>query len=188
MKKLHMPHIQITQAAFHIYAASGPKGLTMRRVAAAVGVRASALYRHFRNKDALVDAVAAMADRALADKLRAPAKQRKKKSRTRPLLGRALEFAVEQPRLFRLASAHRPRWDQQSCAAPGVVLQEIELAIENGEVRKGDAKAHATAMWAQICGLAAIRERGDLPAEPVALRESWFKTARPVVDGLRAAS
>jgi AcrR family transcriptional regulator len=188
MKKMHMPYIQITQAAFHIYAARGLKGLTMRRVAAAVGVRASALYRHFRNKDAIIDAVAAMADRALADKLRAPAKPKKKRSRTRPLIGRALEFAVEQPRLFQLASVHRPRWDQQSCAAPGAVLREIEQAIETGEVRKGDAKAQATALWAQICGLAAIHQRGDLPAEPGALRESWFKTARPVVDGLRAAS
>jgi AcrR family transcriptional regulator len=187
MKKLHLPHIQITQAAFHIYAAQGPKGLTMRKVAAAVGVRASALYRHFLNKEALMDAVAVAADRALAEKLRAPPKQKKRKSRTRPLIARALEFAVEQPRLFRLASTHRPRWDEQSCAAPSMVLREVEQAIENGELRKGDAKAHATAVWAQICGLAAIRERGDLPSEPRALRQSWFSTARAVVDGLRAA-
>jgi AcrR family transcriptional regulator len=148
MKKLHVPYIQITQAAFHIYAAEGPKGFTMRKLAAALGIRASALYKHFGNKEAILDAVAAAADRTLADKLRAPKKQ-KAKDQMRPLLGRALEFAVEQPRLFRLATA---------------------------------------AIWAQICGLAAIRERGDLPAESRALKDRWFQTAQPVVDGLRPAT
>jgi AcrR family transcriptional regulator len=57
MKKLHMPHIQITHAALRIYAAKGPKGLTMRALGAALGVCASALYRHFRNKDAILEAV-----------------------------------------------------------------------------------------------------------------------------------
>jgi AcrR family transcriptional regulator len=188
MRKLHLPHIQIIHAAFHIYAAGGEKGLTMRKLAAALGIRASALYRHFRNKAAIVDAVAAQADRALADKLRAPARQKPRKQRMKPLFGRALEFAVEQPRLFRLAASHRPRWQEPTREAQDVVQRELELAVENGELRRGDKTAHATSLWAQICGLAAIRERGDLPAEPRPLRDRWFATAGPLIARLRPAA
>jgi AcrR family transcriptional regulator len=188
MKKLHLPHIQIIHAAFHIYAAGGEKGLTMRKLAATLGIQASALYRHFCNKAAIVDAVAAQADRALADKLRAPARQRRKKQRMKPLFGRALEFAVEQPRLFRLAASHRPRWQEPTHEAQDVVQREVEQAIENGELRRGDKAAHATSLWTQLCGLGAIRDRGDLPAEPRPLRDRWFLTARPVIEGLRPAA
>jgi AcrR family transcriptional regulator len=185
MRKLHLPHIQIIHAAFHIYAAGGPKALTMRKLGAALGIRASALYRHFRNKDAIVDAVAAQADRALADKLRAPKRQKPRKNRMRPLLGRALEFAVEQPRLFRLAASHRPRWGEATREAQDALVREVEQAAETGELRHGDKSAQATSLWAHICGLAAIHERGDLPSQRRALRDRWFITARPVFEGLR---
>jgi AcrR family transcriptional regulator len=185
MNKLHLPNIQIAHAAFHIYAAEGPKGLTMRKVAAAVGVRASALYRHYRNKEELVDVVATLADQALADKLRAPAKQQPRKGRTRPMLGRALDFAVEQPRLFRLATTHRPRWRDTSCAARNIVAAEVGQAKEKGELRKGNEENTTTAIWAHICGLAAIHGRGDLPGEWRPLRRDWLAAARPIIDGLR---
>jgi AcrR family transcriptional regulator len=185
MSKLHLPHIQIVNAAFNIYAAEGPKGMTMRKIAAAVGVRASALYRHFRNKEAILDAVAAAADVALAEHLRAPARQNPKKRRVKPLIARALEFAVGQPKLFRLAASHRPRWSEATDAARTAVATEVQKAAERGEIGKGDAKTQATSLWAQICGLVSIRERGDLPDNPGVLRGAWFETAQAVVDGLR---
>ena len=184
MSKLHLPHVQIVSAAFHIYAAEGPKGMTMRKIAEAVGVRASALYRHFRNKDAILDAVADAADLALAKKLRAPAKQNPKKRRMKPLIGRALDFAVEQPRLFRLAASHRPRWSDAATSAKNALTSEVQQAAEKGELAKGDVKAQATSLWAQLCGLVTIRERGDLPDNRGALRGAWFETAKAVVDGL----
>ncbi|HEY2029285.1 MAG TPA: TetR/AcrR family transcriptional regulator [Myxococcales bacterium] len=184
MSKLHLPHIQIASAAFHIYAAEGPKGMTMRKIAAAVGVRASALYRHFRNKDAILDAVADAADVALAQKLQAPAKQNPKKRRMKPLIGRALDFAVEQPKLFRLATSHRPRWSDAATGAKNILTSEVRQAMEKGELAQGDAKGHARSLWAQICGLVSIRERGDLPDNRGELRGAWFQTAQAVVAGL----
>jgi AcrR family transcriptional regulator len=184
MSKLHLPHVQIASAAFHIYASEGLKGMTMRKIAEAVGVTAPALYRHFRNKDAILDAVADAADLALAKKLTAPAKQSAKKRRMKPLIGRALDFAVEQPKLFRLAASHRPKWGDAAAAAKNVLKSEVEQAAENGELGKGDMKAQARSLWAQICGLVSIRERGDLPDNRGALRGAGFQTPQAVVDGL----
>lgn len=109
MRKLHMPHIQITSAALHIYAAEGARGLTMRRVAGAVGVTAAALYRHFRNKDALVDAIAHAAEGRLGERLQRPRRPRRSARGVDGIAERALEFAVAQPHLFQLVARRKPR-------------------------------------------------------------------------------
>jgi len=48
---------RILAAAERIYQREGPSGLTLRSVASAVGVTPMAIYRHFRDKDALVQAL-----------------------------------------------------------------------------------------------------------------------------------
>jgi Transcriptional regulator len=48
---------QITTAALNLIASSGLKGLSMAGLARRVGIVPSAIYRHFRNKDEVLDAV-----------------------------------------------------------------------------------------------------------------------------------
>src|SRR5258705_1160849 len=91
MRKLHVPRYQITEVALHIYAARGPQGLTMRRIAGALGVRPSALYRHFESKAAIVEAVASAAESMLARAL--PSRARKPKRRK--LVQRTSVFTAE---------------------------------------------------------------------------------------------
>ncbi|MDH4139285.1 MAG: TetR family transcriptional regulator [Coriobacteriia bacterium] len=50
---------KIVESAVKILDAEGVEGLSMRRLAAALGVEAMALYHHFPNKDAILDGVAA---------------------------------------------------------------------------------------------------------------------------------
>lgn len=54
----------IIQAAFEVLDDAGLEGLTLRKVACALGIRAPSLYWHFCSKQALLDA---MADAMLAD-------------------------------------------------------------------------------------------------------------------------
>lgn len=49
---------KIVDKAVEILDADGVKGLSMRRLGEALGVEAMALYRHFPNKDAILDGVA----------------------------------------------------------------------------------------------------------------------------------
>jgi len=51
---------QIAQAALEIVSLYGIKGLTNERVAALVGVVPSALYKHYRNKSKIIEAVAGL--------------------------------------------------------------------------------------------------------------------------------
>lgn len=50
---------QIVTAGCHLLETEGPTGLTMQAVAARVGVRAPSLYKHVRDRDALLALVAA---------------------------------------------------------------------------------------------------------------------------------
>ncbi|MEV6859756.1 TetR/AcrR family transcriptional regulator C-terminal domain-containing protein [Streptosporangium subroseum] len=50
---------QVLQAAIELLDEAGLDGLTMRLLASRLGVRASALYRHYPSKQALLDAVVA---------------------------------------------------------------------------------------------------------------------------------
>jgi AcrR family transcriptional regulator len=186
MRKLHMPYIQIMSAALNIYAAEGAGGLTMRKVAGAVGVTAAALYRHFRNKDALLDAVAEAAERRLEDRLKPPRRARRRATRMGGLAERALEFAVAQPQLFQLIVRRKPRWDAKRNAGGCVEALKAEVAqgISEGQLKRDDAGRAATAVWAQLCGLVSLRERGDLPETRAGLRDEWLGTSRRLVQGL----
>jgi AcrR family transcriptional regulator len=48
---------QIAQAGLSLVASQGLKGLSMAGVASQVGLVASAIYRHFKNKDQMIDAI-----------------------------------------------------------------------------------------------------------------------------------
>lgn len=48
---------QIAQAALTLVAGQGMKAMTVERVARLIGLAPSALYRHYRNKDEILDAV-----------------------------------------------------------------------------------------------------------------------------------
>lgn len=55
---------QIVGAAFRILDEAGLEGVTLRKVACSLGIRAPSLYWHFKSKQALIDA---MADAMIAD-------------------------------------------------------------------------------------------------------------------------
>jgi AcrR family transcriptional regulator len=188
MRKLFMPYIQITRAALQIYATQGPKGLTMRALGRALGVRASALYRHFENKDAIIEAVVDAAEAQLAFRLKPSARLKPPKDRAGFMAERALLFSIEQPYLFQLVTRRKASW-RGTDGGPRAIHMRSELtkAMSEGRLRKDDVAGVSAAVWAQICGLVALRERGDLPVQELPLREAWLGAAQRMLHGLRAA-
>jgi AcrR family transcriptional regulator len=67
----HVRREQIAQAALTVIAAGGLRGLSMGAVARRVGLVPSALYRHFRSKDELLEATLDLIHRRLQANLRA---------------------------------------------------------------------------------------------------------------------
>lgn len=86
---------EVVAAACVLLEEAGPVGLTMQAVAERVGVRAPSLYKRFRDRDALLVAVAEVSLHGLAERLEACA----------DLSGVAAayrRFAHERPEAFRL--------------------------------------------------------------------------------------
>ena len=72
----------------------------MRRVAGAVGVTAMALYRHFADRAALLNALADAGFEDLAARLTAAPKPRHPEKRLLKILDVFLSFALERPRFL----------------------------------------------------------------------------------------
>ena len=99
---------RIATAARELLDTEGVEAVTMRRVAAAVGITAMAVYRHYADRDALLNALADEGFTELAGKLQETRLKGELESRLRKVLDANLDFALTRPRLFELMFL-RPR-------------------------------------------------------------------------------
>ena len=151
-------HAEIVAAGREILEESGPAGLTMQRVAEKVGVRAPSLYKRVRDRDALVEAVAAATVEDLTRRLEASDRSLEGLARTY----RAL--ALERPEGFRLIFAAAS--PQQLVDRAGLIMVDSAAGVA-GEAHALDAARLVTA-WAtgfihmELAG--AFRLGGDVDA------------------------
>lgn len=98
---------RVVDAAFKIVDAEGVAALTMRRLGADLGVAAMAIYNHFPDRDAILDAVA---ERALHDLL-AGSRAGSWRGRIRQLVETVHALADRHPRVFEVVvnRPNRPR-------------------------------------------------------------------------------
>src|ERR1700742_63925 len=88
---------QIFAAARAAFDRDGLEGLSLRDIARAVGITPMAIYRHFKDKQALVDALVLDALEAWSERARAVPQD----ARWLERMGEAyLDFALETPRRF----------------------------------------------------------------------------------------
>ena len=171
----------LVEAGFEVARAEGPVALSVRAIAAAVGVSPAAVYRHFDSLDHLVAAVSQQAREELARALivaRArPTTGRTKAAQARQRMaevGRAyIRFAIDEPHLFETAFV--------PCAAPPPgpeepsswqVLLDCVADLETTGVITPKMAADAPLIaWAGVHGLANILVRGVV-VEPLTTEAS----------------
>jgi len=93
---------KIAAKARKLLAAGGTDAVTMRKVAAGVGITPMAVYRHFADRDALLNALANEGFTELARRVTAVSSTGKISTRLTHFLDINLDFALEHPRLFEL--------------------------------------------------------------------------------------
>jgi len=146
----------------------GPDKVSLRSVAKAAGVSQAAPYHHFKDKSALLSAVAADGFRAFTRAMIDRAEAAKEPQERLQLLGVGyVEFAVQHPQLFRLMQG--PAFQERSCesdlaeareqsAAP---LVDAVGACIPGANETQVAKACAGA-WSMVHGMAVLCNDGRL--------------------------
>jgi AcrR family transcriptional regulator len=161
---------------------AGADALTLRGAAKLAGVSQAAPYRHFRNKEALLAAVAEEGFRAMVELMgRRSAPHRKDPAARLRALGRAyVEFAARHPAHFRLMfgrmpverTAH-PGLQAAATAAYGLLIDAIRDCQTAGLARAGEPEELALCAWSAVHGLSALMVDGQLgertgPLEPLA--------------------
>ncbi len=146
---------QIARAALELIASQGLSALTMEGLARRVGLVPSAIYRHFENKDRLLDALLDLIrEGLLANVAKARAHTGDALERLRALLGLQVRFIRENRGLPRIVFSEQvyvgsPERRAQVYGIIQAYLREVERIIEEGQ-RRG-----------RVCG--------DIPAATLAV-------------------
>jgi len=141
--------------------------LSLREVARAVGVSATAVYRHFPDKAALLKALADEGLERLGAVQRAAAQSAGGGKAGFRATGRAyVRFALANPGLFRLTFANAGPGEAaplgaKSDSATRLLRENAALAAGEG----GEAQAIALRSWALVHGLAVLMLDGQVPAD-----------------------
>ena len=175
----------LLEAAAEIVAEEGLEAASTRALARRVGVAPSAVFRHFRDKRALMTAYAADGMRALATSVAERAATADTASRRLRERGEAyLDFALEQPGQFR--AMFRGDLLDRSDADLAAAEAMLEAALGIGPVELGaEASDLPRLIHAAVHGLATLTlETGldeALPQDPVERRAALMTMLRRMV-------
>lgn len=156
---------RIVGAARALYFERGPDAVTMRAVAERVGVTATALYRHFADKDAILREVVGEGSRLLGSHLFRALEAPTPLERLRATAMAYLDFALAQPQAYRAlfdpapddeeSPAHRQRG-----AVRRFLRDRVREGMDAGVLSQGDADGVALTLWSLLHGLASLHQAG----------------------------
>lgn len=160
----------LLQAAIALIADVGPIAFTLREVARRAGVSHNAPYRHFRDKDDLMTAVATEGYRELTAAMQEAAR---KQTRALDCLKHAglayIEFALRRPEHFAVmfdapysGESHAESNDAAKEAFTTLVAV-VKGAQQAGELAPGDAVEYAYLAWTMVHGVAKLAITRRLP-------------------------
>lgn len=155
---------EILAAATALFLDHGVEHVTMRRIAAAVGVSATALYVYFPDKDAILRAIAAesfVALNAAHERSRQPG--RSTMATLHAGLHAYVAFALAHPDEYRLVFLRTGRRGADPCKdVPeadigfGMLVANVQAVMDDGQFHPNSAMLVAEAIWACLHGLVAL--------------------------------
>jgi AcrR family transcriptional regulator len=183
----------LLDAAVKVIAKVGPRAFTLREVARQAKVSHNAPYRHFRDKDELLAAVAAEGFEWLADSMIEAAASAGDALEALMLTGRGyVQFALRWPEHFSVMFDYCQGLDAYPAyAASGrrafqVLLDHVAGAQQAGQLPPADANQLALTAWSTVHGVAKLANAGLLPfqSQDAVLEFTAFAT-QALGEGLR---
>lgn len=173
---------------------TGADGVSMRSVARSVGITAMAIYKHFPDREALLQAATAAEYGRLA-KYFERANARTEVKGLRGMLG-YLDYACDHPQLFRYMFAARrgdaftyPA-DLKAGASPTLnILHRVVMRLmEEGTFATDDAFETSLTIWAHAHGLITLYLSDRIRMPKRAFRDLYMRSLHRLLDGLRKRS
>jgi len=171
-------------ASLELMQKAGPGAFTLREVARRAGVSHNAPYRHFRDKEELLAALAAEGfDRLTAAMTKAAQSATGAVERMRRGGRGYVEFALRYPQHFTVMFEIPLQMDSypQTQAAAGrafaTLVHYVEACQAEGILPPGDAKPFALLAWSMVHGVAKLAINGRLPLSGAADLRRFTDTA-----------
>jgi AcrR family transcriptional regulator len=155
----------LLSAALQLIAEAGPQGFTLREIARRAGVSHNAPYRHFRDKNELLAAVAAQGFEELTRAMRRSAKGAAPLEKLRAAGLAYVAFALRRPQHFTVM--FDTSFDQgalpSGIRAFETLLSLLEDCQRAGQLPAGDPRRLALAAWSLVHGIAKLALAGSIP-------------------------
>lgn len=157
---------ELLDTAVEQLCSAGSESLSLRALARAVGVSQTAPYRHFKDKDELLAALATRGYQALLAALQAAGKTARDcpKQQLYAFARSYVDYAADNPELFKLMFGpslqpleRYPDLRDASRETLTFVQRILQRGIELGDFRQQNIAYLANAAWAGIHGLATLR-------------------------------
>lgn len=144
---------------------AGVEAISLREVARGVGVSPTSVYRHFPDKQALMEAIASEALARLGE-AQAVAARESGQAKAFNAVGRAyVQFALAHPGLFRVAYTYPGiAVRDPTSEATASILRDLALDLAGGEEAR--ARLIGLRAWSFVHGLAMLMLDGRVPADP----------------------
>ena len=160
----------LLEAAIRLIAEVGPTAFTLREVARRAGVSHNAPYRHFRDRDDLMAAVAGQGFRELTEAMVEAAGQRSDALDRLKHAGLGyVTFALRRPEhftvMFDAPISKRKHPDSAAAAehAFGTLMRFVKGGQDAGRLPSGDLRRMALLAWTMVHGIAKLAITGRLP-------------------------
>ena len=169
----------------------GPEGLALRELARRVGVSHTAAYRHFADREALVDVVAERAMAGLVETIHrrlSTVDETDAVSRARRRLieigAGYVEFALAEPGLFRLLfTAYPEAPDASGDGDPyGMLNAALDDLVDVGYLPAEDRSGTDVTCWSVVHGFAVLNVEGPLRGLDPADRAAALSTVLLTID------
>lgn len=183
---------RLLAAAERLFARDGGAGVSMRKIAEAMGCSATTPYRYFADKDEILASVRAAAFDRFADRLEQAFARPGTALERSNAVGRAYwEFAMREPDAYRLMfdlgqpdDDRYPDLVRAGARARACMTGHVRTLVEEGHLG-GDPDLLAHALWASVHGIVVLKLAGKLKDKPSAF-EVLHETMRLIRTGARA--
>lgn len=185
---------RIYQCALAILEEEGPQAVSMRRIAAQVGITPMAIYHHFPSREALLEQVVDTEFARLAGFFAHPIQGRTAEAQFLHIMDGYIDYALAHPRIFDYvfssprAGARRFPEDFRARRSPTLNVTADALAgwMKTGELRRDDVWELAMALWAHAHGYLALYRAGRFHLTEDEFRKLVRRSLRRFLHGLKA--
>jgi AcrR family transcriptional regulator len=174
----------LLQGAIRVIAEAGPAAFTLREVARRAGVSHNAPYRHFRDKDALLAAVAAQGFRELTRAMQeAGGRQSNALDRLKQSGMAYVDFAIRRPEHFTVMfdapviASKDPEYLQASQEAFNTLVNYVRRSQEEGQLPAGNTPERTLYAWSLVHGIAKLAVARRFPFQTKAALLKFAKFA-----------